>query len=57
MKTATCYIGGRLRINIPVVKENARTVWIKTLKRNGWGREIPHIVKIKKKHLLELKGD
>ena len=53
MKTATCWLGGRLRINLPVVKDNFYTVWVETYRKNEWGKPIKtYIKRHKRKHLI-----
>jgi len=58
---ATCWIGGRLRINLPVVKKNTHTVWVKTLRKRKefpWGKEVTTFVKRHiVKHNVELNGE
>ena len=43
--TASCFIGDRLRINIPVVKKNHHTVWVQTHRKNEWGKPVKTQIK------------
>uniref|UniRef100_A0A6M3LV66 Uncharacterized protein n=1 Tax=viral metagenome TaxID=1070528 RepID=A0A6M3LV66_9ZZZZ len=56
---ATCFIGGRLRINIPVVRKNTYTVWVQTTRKiNRYGKEITTFIKRHiKKHNVVLSGE
>lgn len=45
MLRATCRFNGQVRINIPVVKVNKKTVLVQILTKNGWGMPVPKIVK------------
>ena len=47
-----CILGGRVRFGVPVVKRNSKTVWIKTVKKDGFSRPMDVIIK---RHIVKHK--
>jgi hypothetical protein len=46
IKAVDCMMGGYLRLNLPVVKQNSKTVWVRAARPvSQYGKWVPTLVK------------